>query len=663
MIRLLTIYLIALIAVLSSCNGGGNSSEKQFPAEGNIYGDMTLRRIYELRCSGNSAELIKLFSDEVPLYRKTAVLALGSMRDSMSTVAAASLLSDENQDVRQSAVFAIGQIGHIAGQKYLIEYLKKEESPVVRASILEALGKCGDEKALEIMERVRILHSENDLVLGEIRGFCFLAKRGFFSINGTQKAINILCDSSLHNRIRTIASEYFSLCNTDFSLYTDEFIKVYKTVDFVPLKENIANALGKCHNERAFSFLKQIIKDEKTDYRVVLNAIKALENYPYADCKDLILEQLRSYDEKISSYAACFLYNKGTKADSTLYLDLSREVAGWQTRAYLLATALKYSLNKKNIAKSIQSGFEASQNVYEKASLLRSLATDISSYGFVENQTFYSDNQLLMVEGLKTLIQMYENPEFENYAKMQKFLTGENLVEDFALIFKKAVQNGNSQMVALAASTIASHSEISDYYMNTFFLNQAIGNCILPQDADTYVILIDALKKITGQIVKPAQAPVSDVLDWDYICSIAEGEQIVISTHKGDITLKTDINTSPLAVSNFMKLVDQKYFDNSSFTNISSSYIENRGSISGFEENQSFMIPSELNYNLFDEGTTALFTTALNTSSATQWFIMLTSKSVLDGSSPVIATVVDGMDCVHSLNTGDGIITIKRKTE
>lgn len=660
MIRILTICLLAAVTVFNSCNGGGSGTENNAPAAGNIYNDMTLRKIYELRCEENSAELINFFSDNLPQYRKAAVLALGSMRDSMATVAAASLLSDEDLDVREAAVFAVGQIGHIAGQRYLLDFLKKDNEPSVRAAVLEALGKCGGTKALEAIERVRILHSETELVLGEIKGFCFLAKRGIFSVNGTQKAINILCDTTLHEKIRSVASEYFAICNTDFSLYTDEFISVYRKASFVPTKENIANALGKCHNERAFSFLKSIIEDEKTDYRVVLSAIKALENYPYADCKNLILKQLQSYDEKVSSYAACYLLNKGVKADSTLYLELSREVAGWQTRAYLLGTALKYSSNRKNISKSIQSGFEASQNIYEKAALLRSLKSDISSYSFVEDQTFYSDNQLLMVDGLKTLIDMYESEEFERYAKFQKMMTGENLVEEFALIFKKAVQNGNSQMVALAARTIAKHNEISGCYVNTYFLNQALSNCILPQDADTYMVLADAVKKVNGQEIKQTISPITGVLDWDYVCRINPGEKIVISTHKGEITLKTDVNSSPIAVSNFLKLVDQKYFDNSCFTNISESYIENRGSFSGYDENQSFMIPAELSDFVFDEGTAALFTTALNTASATQWFIMLTSKSVFDGSSPVVATVVDGMDCVHSLNTGDNIVSIRR---
>jgi peptidyl-prolyl cis-trans isomerase B (cyclophilin B) len=344
-------------------------------------------------------------------------------------------------------------------------------------------------------------------------------------------------------------------------------------------------------------------------------------------------------------------------------LELSREVPGWQTRTYLLGAALKYSNNKKSISASIKSGFEVAQNIYEKASLLRCLESDVSSYGFVENQTFYAENEMLRTEGLKTLIAMYDSPEFEKYSKRQMTLKGENLNEDFALIFKKAIQNGNTQMVALAAQAIASHSEISEYYMNTFFLNQAVSNCILPRDADTYTVLVDAVKKVNGQTIKPIQASAIDSPDWDYIRSINPGEKIIISTQKGEITLKTDINNAPVAVANFLRLVDEKYFDNSCFTNISTTFLENRGSITGYDENESVMLPTELTERVFDEGTVALITTALNNSVATQWFIMLTSKTILDGTSSVIATVTDGMDCVHALNTGDNIISIRRLKE
>ena len=653
--------LVLSMMITSSCGERRTSADDgNAIAETNIYTDATLRKIYELRCAENTAELIKFFSNEFPEYRKAAVLAVGTMKDSMATVAAASLLSDTNEEVREAAVFTIGQIGHNAGEKYLLEDLSKEQNNVVISSIYEALGKCGTENALEKIEAVADTISDITVISGVMKGFCHLASRGFYSINSTQFAIKILTDTTIHEKIRGIASEYFAISNADFGNLTDNFIKVYQSSKLLYTRKNLAIAFGRCHNERALNFLKEIITNDSTDYRVTINSIIALENYPYEDCKQEIVEKAKSYDDKIAAYAAQYLYHKGIKADSSEYLELSREVPGWQTRTQLLAAALKFTNNKKNISASIKSGFEVAQNIYEKTALLRALECDFSSYSFIENQSFYSDNEMLRTEGIKTLIAMYENPEFEKYSKFRKKNYNENLVEEFALIFKKAIQNGNTQMVALAAKAIANHKEIAEYYINTFFLNQALNNCVLPRDADTYMILIQAIKDVNGQIITPPQHVIGDVPDWVYICTIDPGEKIAINTQKGEIVLKTDINNAPIAVSNFMKLVDKKYFDNSCFTNISTAYVENKGSLTGYDENMSIMIPTELTNVIFDEGTVALVTTALNNSTATQWFIMLAPATIMDGTSSVIATVVDGMEYVHSLNTGDKILSVKR---
>ena len=463
-------------------------------------------------------------------------------------------------------------------------------------------------------------------------------------------------------KARTIAAEYFGACDADFSLYTDEFVAAYRNAKLIHNKADIMLALGKCHNERAFSLLKKIVQDEDTDYRIVMNAIAAFENYPYEEGKPYIIRLLKSYDEKIASRAARYIYNRGIPADANQYLDLSRDVAGWQTRTTLVAAALKYSVNKSNISQRIKSGFDAAQNIYEKAALLRALEADISSYRFVEKNTFYNnDNELIGVEGIKTLVSMYESDDFAKYAHEVELSTGSKLSTEFGLIFKNAIQNGNPQMVAVAAEAIARHPEITGQYINTYFINQAISQCTLPRDADTYMTLRKTLKTVSGQELEGYEAEAADLPDWEYIKGIKQGAEIVIATKKGEITIRTDVNNAPIAVSNFLKLVDEGYFAKSQFNNITLLYVENRGSLSSFDINKTVMIPSELTANEFEEGTVALNTSALNNSCTTQWFIMLTPDALSDGGSTVLGIVTDGMDAVHNINTGDEIISIKRK--
>ena len=657
--KVLVLYALAISILI--CTYGCNSQEEETTvSDTNIYNDPTLRKICELRCAG-TAEIIKYFSNEYPEYRKAAVLAVGSMRDSMAIVPLASMLNDKDTDLREQAAFALGQTRHIAAEKYLLDINIDAQPSNVKAAILVALGKCGSEKAFDMVCKYDVPHSDVTLVSGKARSICWFAQRGMHSVATSQAAISIMCDTSIHEKARTIAAEYFGVCDADFSLYTDEFVAAYRNAKLIYNKVNIVLALGKCHNARAFSLIKSIVEDDGTDYRIVMNAIAAFENYPYDECMPYIARLLKSYDEKIASRAAKYIYNRGTPADANKYLDYSRDVAGWQTRTILVAAALKYSVNKANISQRIQSGFAAAQNIYEKAALLKALESDISCYKFVEDKSFYNDNELIGIEGIKTIVNMYESEGFAQYAHEMKLTTGENLVKDFGLIFKKAIQNGNPQMVAIAAEAIARHPEISTQLMNTYFLNQALTQCTLPRDADTYITLKNTLKAVTGQESEPYEPQAAAMPDWTYIQDIKQGEEIIISTKKGDITIKTDVNNAPLAVSNFLKLVDENYFDKSQFNNITLLYIENHGSLSSFDINKTVMIPSELTTNEFEEGTVALNTSALNNSCTTQWFIMLMPDVLSDGGSSIIGIVTEGMEAVHNINTGDEIISIKRK--
>lgn len=654
-------YALVMSMLLCSCDGCKEEDNTTVRVE-NVYNDATLCKICDLRCASNTAEIVKYFNAEYPQYRKAAVEAVGSMRDSMFLVPLASLLSDSDLDLRERAAFAIGQTMHTSAERYLLEANFDSQPDNVKAAILVALGKCGTQKALDFVQNFEAPHTNVTLVSGKAASICWFAKRGMRSVATSQYAIAVMCDTLIHEKARAIAAEYFGVCNTDFSLYTDEFVAAYKHAKLIHNKINIVLALGKCHNERGFSLIKAIVKNPDSDYREVMNAIAAFENYPYEECKPYILTLLKSDEEKITSRAALYIYNRGVAADANEYLDLSRTVAGWQTRTTLTAAALKYSTNKSKISQRIKSGFDAAQNIYEKAALLRALESDISNYGFVEGRINANDeDELIRLEGVKTLVSMYESVGFADYAREYLASKHEDLYEEFAMEFKKVVLNGTPQMIAVAADAIARHPEIAKSYMNTHFIRQAASNCVLPRDADTYKTLEKAVKVVLGEEIDPYDPYESAMPDWDYIRTIKADEEIVISTKKGDITVKTDVNNAPVAVSNFLKLVDEFYFDKSQFNNITLLSVENRGSFSTFDVNKTVMIPSEFTDREFEEGTLALNSSALNNSCATQWFIMLAPDVLSDGGSSVIGIVTDGMDVVHSLNTGDEVITIKRK--
>ena len=647
---------IMWLVVMSGCGGENkNSSDNPKAAEGNIYSDVTLQKIYDLRCRRNTAELIRYLSNEYPEYRKAAAMSVGALRDSMATLSVVSLLSDEVDEVRKTAAFAIGEIGHNSAEQNLIEAYNREQSDDVKATILETIGKCASPKSLDFVCNLNIEEHNINLLTGQIRSIYRFGQRGITSSAAVDKAMELLLNSNVHEKIRMVAAEFFSNYNGDISRFSTGLLDAFSDAKLVSTKSNIATTMGKAKTTECLGFLHGIL-GSGYDYRICISAINACANYEYSKNREIMLNLLNNSDIRISQAAAEYILENGTENDSSVYLELSRENQFWQTRIKLLAAALKYSKEKTAIETSIKSGFEVSTNIYEKAALLRALAGSVSSIDFLTNQTFESDNQMLRTEALKTLILISKQKDFKKIAENQRKKGGENLIEEFSLIFKRAIQNGNPTMVALAANAIADDLEYTDYYVNTFFLTQALHNCEIPRDEDTYRILAKAVLKINGQIAPEPAVNTDFYPDWKTICTIQPNTKVKLKTDKGDITMQLDINRAPMAVANFIKLVEDGYYNQSVFCDTMGIIVENQGNINGFEDNRQFLLPLEIAQDNFTEGSVAMATSATGYSSSVEWFITRVPATFLDGDNTMIANVIEGLDIIHKLQTGDKII-------
>ncbi len=653
--------MFALSVMVLMCACGANKTDKQKVAEtGNVFGDATLRKITELRCQENSADLVYYFRNQSPAYTKSAVMALASMRDSMTATSVASLLRETDPEVRMASLFALGQIGHISSEKPLMEFFMHSSNTEMRASAMEALSRCGGQETVALLDTLDIPHSDIVMVSAHCRSMVWLASRHFYSLGFSQKALEYLSDSTIHEKARMIAAEYFAVCHADLTNYTDAIISAYHSATIPGLQLKLVEALANCHNERAFALAKSIVEEHSADARVICAAIASLQSYPYFDAKEAIISALLQDDGNVSVSAANYLWRKGIEADSSLYLDLSRNVSHWQSRAKLLATALRFCRNKQEAASRIQSGFNASRNTFEKASLLHALSCDFANFGFVEQCISDSPDDYIRLEGVKTLVEMYEMPNFKaNAARIH--VDSSSMVEDFSIALKNIVINGNTSMMALAASAIARHPEIAERYGNTYFLNQAAEKCELPREIDTYLVLKDAVKTVAGATVSQPDENLPYNPDWAFIQTIPSSCFVDVETAKGHFSIKLDVSIAPMAVAGFVRLVDEHYFDNSAFDRDSYGMISNYGSFSGFDESKSMMIPSELNPVGADEGVVSLITTPRNYSSTSQWCISLSANTISDGAYSSVGVVVEGMDVVNSLATGDVILKMTRR--
>ncbi len=109
----------------------------------------SLQRVVDLQVERDGAALVALLASAEAPVRARAAFALASVQDPAAGTALAGLLGDGDAAVRRDAAFALGQLGDAGRSGALLDALRRESAPEVRARLLEALGKVGNETALE----------------------------------------------------------------------------------------------------------------------------------------------------------------------------------------------------------------------------------------------------------------------------------------------------------------------------------------------------------------------------------------------------------------------------------------------------------------------------------------------------------------------------------
>lgn len=135
---------------------------------------------------------------------------------------------------------------------------------------------------------------------------------------------------------------------------------------------------------------------------------------------------------------------------------------------------------------------------------------------------------------------------------------------------------------------------------------------------------------------------------------------IKIETNLGNISIELDADKAPISAANFMKYVEDKFFDNTIFHRVIPNFmIQGGGFNSGMIQKQSLAtIENEADNGLGnDRGTIAMARTNDPHSASSQFFINLKDNDFLNhsGKNPqgwgycVFAKVTNGMDVVDKI--------------
>ncbi|MGV3279111.1 peptidylprolyl isomerase [Rickettsiales bacterium LUAb2] len=140
--------------------------------------------------------------------------------------------------------------------------------------------------------------------------------------------------------------------------------------------------------------------------------------------------------------------------------------------------------------------------------------------------------------------------------------------------------------------------------------------------------------------------------DIYYDPTAPNNSQVVIITDFGSIVIKLSRLSAPTSVANFISLVQEGYYNHTSFYKISDNYFIQAGDPqeNGIG-NAGLSFPNETKNEHFKEGTVALSNTNNDpTQTGSQFFITLVEAPWLDNRYNIIGEVVSGMPVIRSFS-------------
>ena len=136
------------------------------------------------------------------------------------------------------------------------------------------------------------------------------------------------------------------------------------------------------------------------------------------------------------------------------------------------------------------------------------------------------------------------------------------------------------------------------------------------------------------------------------------GKRATIATNKGNITIKLLDEEAPLAVSNFVYLVEAGFYNGLTFHRVVPNFVIQGGDPDGNGTGgPGYKFSDELVSREYKRGIMAMANAGANTNGS-QFFIVLKDQPTLPKNYTIFGEVIDGMDIVDKIIIGDTMQTI-----
>ena len=632
--------MIRITLILLCCCALFACTSKKSP---NKFSDNVLVKIAEYQDRRWSDSLYQFFDHENAMYRRDAVLAFSSIQDTTAVdKIGAVLLNDPEADVRSAAAFSLGQIGTSKAFGALMDALVSEKVEGVSREIFEACGKTAlKDNAIKHGNQV-----DGQESIGFAWSYYRLGLNGVADSSIVERATQLLRDSKL-TETRLGLAHFFARGPRDI-LIADTILQQIATTDPSPeVRMAATSALRKIATPTTLITLGNILNDD--DYRVRVNAIRALLAFPLQDTKRYLVEALQDSSIQVGITAAEILRSVITKEDWKEFVPLARTASNWRIQGILYEAILSAS-NDKEVAEEVTRLYTTQDNPYAKAALLTALGKSTLSYDFIHEQLHQSEPLVIKSTAASALVALNRHPEFND-----------ELRTHFVEIYKKAFETGDAAVMGTIASALADSTlRYKEIIKDFTFLYEAKNKLSLPKDNEALQPLEAAIAHFEGRKSSvEVKNEFNHPIDWNLVRTIDKDQKVLIQTSKGEIIIRLLVEEAPGSVANFVQLLTSQYFDSKNFHRVVPNFVIqggcNRGDGWGSED---YSIRSEFSMRRYTEGSVGMASAGKDTE-GTQWFITHSPTPHLDGRYTIFAVVETGMDVVHRMEVGDMILKVE----
>ncbi len=631
--------------------------------------DPVLQNILNFQDKTESDSLYAYFNHGNPTYRYASAMAFASVRDSNSLSRLNPLLQDSNEDVRCAAAYAIGQIGHKSGVALLINNFERSDSlkewTRYNKSVLEAVGKCGTKEELEFISSISSYGVTDTLLLvGQAQSLYRFGLRGMTTPKGTQRMIDLLDNAKTPTTVMMYAAQYLGRAKypTLSEPNQEALIRRINNTESNDIKAALAIALGKTKSPKAQTELLGLF-DREGNTLVKCNIIRALKNFPYVGVQSAAFKALRSKDVQLAQTAADFFYTNGDGKDGSVYYQMSNDSINPIVQLSLLRAANKHispiyeaqNLLVNNKLKRIFT--DKTNSATGRAYALKALADYGWNYKYIYRNGFTNNEPVIRTACMEAIQTIVTNPLFDrNYGLGRK-----QVKKELSQYIASAINGEDPAMQAVAANILADSTlNFKELYENSSFLHVAKRKLKLPQDTETLYALQSAINTFDGTNVELPAPEYNHPIDWAMFGTLSESPQVRIETKKGDIVLDLYPLDAPGSTVNFLKLVQEGFYDGKNFHRMVPNFVIQGGCPRGDGYGGlDYSLRSEVSQKYYDGGGYLGMASAGPDTEGVQWFITHSATPHLDGRYTIFGKVNKGMDVVQNIQAGDIIETVK----